>query len=400
MHEPSSPNPVCSTNPIRVLIIMEAFSVTGPAKNLIEFARLAASPSQSRLRVKISVATFDRGNYAGPNRFVLACRQAGVSVHVIPERAAFDFGVIAALRKLISECDPHIVQTHSVKSHFLMRLTSMYRQRHWVAFHHGYTSTNLKVTLYNQLDRWSLPAASRVVTVCRPFASALAHARVHTDRITIRHNSVKAFLPAASDKILELRRMLRIPVASQVLLTVGRLSREKGHIDLLQALSLLRESNAIGKLHLIIVGDGPEKQRLLEAASRYQVAPWVSFVGHQVDVAPYYTMADLMVLPSHTEGSPNVLLEAMAAGLPIVATSVGGVPEIVTNGKQALLVEKSNHAALASAITRLLDDANLRAQISRFARTTASAYSPAEYCNSMLSLYSGCLAQHPPCAAT
>jgi glycosyltransferase involved in cell wall biosynthesis len=315
---------------------------------------------------------------------------------VIPERAAFDFRIIPAILGLISDFDPHIVQTHSVKSHFLMRLSSAYRQRHWVAFHHGYTSTDLKVSLYNQLDRWSLPTASRVITVCRPFASVLANAGVPTDRIAIRHNSVKAFVPTAPDKILELRRILSIPFTSQVILTIGRLSREKGHIDLIEGLSLLRESNKTRKLHLIIVGDGPEKQRLLDAAVQHQVAQWVSFVGYQADVGPYYSMADVMVLPSHTEGSPNVLLEAMAAGLPIVATSVGGVPEIVTSGKQAVLTEKNNPVALARAIGRLLDDNDLRAQMSQSAQTAALAYSPEEYCDSMLSLYRECLTQPLP----
>jgi glycosyltransferase involved in cell wall biosynthesis len=386
-------DPSSSGKVVRVLDFMETSWVGGPAKNLLEFARRAANPRQSVLRANIAIATFHRGSSPASNEFVVACQQTGLDVHFIPERFAFDPRVISAMRELITSYDPEIVQTHSVKSHFLMRLTAMHQRRHWIAFHHGYTWTDLKTRLYNHLDRLSLPLASRVVTVCRPFASALEDIGVRPERIAVRHNSVEAFLPVADDRVLELRRRLRIPPDARVLLNVGRLSREKGQVDLIEAISLLRKENSVRKLRLVIVGDGPENQRLKEAARTFAVPDLVVFAGHQGDVTPYYAMADLMVLPSHTEGSPNTLLEAMAAGLPIVATAVGGILEIVTTGKEGLLVEKHNPIALARAIARVLGDENLGRQISVAARSTAAAYSPAAYCDFMLSLYGSCLAE-------
>jgi glycosyltransferase involved in cell wall biosynthesis len=380
---------------VRVLDFMEASWIGGPAKNLLEFARRAANPRQSLLRANISIATFRRGRSPASNEFVVACQEAGLGVHLIPERFAFDPGVIPAMRELIASYDPEIVQTHSVKSHFLMRLTGMHQQRHWIAFHHGYTWTDLKMRLYNHLDRLSLPLASRVVTVCRPFASDLEDIGVRAERIAVRHNSVEAFQPVAKDRVLELRRALRIPPDARVLLNVGRLSPEKGQADLIEAIGLLRKENSERKLRLIIVGDGRENQRLREAARTFGVTDWVVFAGHQADVRPYYTVADLMVLPSHTEGSPNTLLEAMAAGLPIVATAVGGILEIVKTEKEALLVEKHNPVALSLAIARVLENENLRRHISEAARKTAAAYSPSAYCDFMLSLYDSCLSEDP-----
>ncbi len=387
---------------IRVLAFVEASSLTGVAKPVIEFARSAAHPQQS-LRANIAIATFQRGSSGSPlasNEFILACQEAGLDVHVIRERFIFDPAVLVAMRKLIATLDPHIVQTHGVKSHFLMRLAATHRQRHWIAFHHGYTWTNLKVRAYNQLDRWSLRSASRVVTVCRPFATALQEIGVRAERIAIQHNAVKAFLPAPEARVLELRRTLGIPAGAQVLLNVGRLSREKGHADLIQAIAISRKANSDRTLRVVFVGDGPDGQRLRDAAREWAVADWVIFAGHQADVTPYYTIADLMVLPSHTEGSPNTLLEAMAAGIPIVATAVGGVPEIVTNNKEALLVEAHNPAALARAIDCVLGDQNLQRQLSSHARSAAAAYSPAAYCDSMLALHNACLAEDTKQATT
>jgi glycosyltransferase involved in cell wall biosynthesis len=99
----------------------------------------------------------------------------------------------------------------------------------------------------------------------------------------------------------------------------------------------------------------------------------------------------MMVLPSWSEGSPNVLLEAMAAGLPIVATAVGGVPEIAAGSNSALLVQKQDPAGLAQAIARVLDDEALRKRLSAAARATAAGYSPQTYLNSMVSLYHECI---------
>src|SRR5207237_6913302 len=106
------------------------------------------------------------------------------------------------------------------------------------------------------------------------------------------------------------------------------------------------------------------------------------------DVQPFYAAADVLVLPSHSEGSPNVLLEAMAAALPIVATSVGGVPEMVESNESALLVPSNDSPALAAGITRLLTDTKLGHRLATNASAlVASRYSPEEYVQSMAEIY-------------
>lgn len=377
----------------RVLAFVEASSLTGPAKNLIAFARRAAVRRGSQLGAIISVVTFHRGKSLASNSFILACRKAGLDVHVIREGFPFDLSIIPAIRRLVAALKPEIVQTHSVKSHFLVKLSAVYRERCWIAFHHGYTWTDLKMRLYNQLDRISLPTASRVVTVCRPFASALEDMGVRAESIAIQHNSATTFIRPPNDEILELRQTLRIVPGTKVLLNVARLSREKGHLDLIDAIARLKIQKNELKFHLVIVGDGPERKRLKDKIRASGVADRVTFAGYQADVTPYYAMADLMVLPSHTEGSPNTLLEALAAGLPIVATAVGGVPEIVTTEKEALLVGKQNPIALAYAIERVLRDKDLQRNMSCAAQRAASAYSPEAYCDSVLSMYTNCLAE-------
>ena len=326
------------------------------------------------------------------NDFVLACQNAGLEVHILRERFRFDFAVVPAIRKLVALCKPDIIESHAVKSHFLIRLAGINRERPWIAFHHGYTWTSPKTRIYNYLDRWSLPAASKVVTDCRPFAFSLEQIGVRPERIAIQHSSVDAFSPAPDKEVLDLREILDIPMDTQIVLCVGRLSREKAQADLIQAAALLRRENEQRKIRFIVAGEGPDQPMLEDMARYLRVEDWFIFTGHLSNLRPYYSLASLFVLPSHTEGSPNVLLEAMAAGLPIVATAVGGVREIVTNEKQALLVEKHNPLALAHAIARLLGDTELQRRLAEAARKSISAYSPATYCDSILSLYQSCLA--------
>lgn len=382
--------------PIRVLDFMETTWISGPAKNLIQFAQRAGRENRAASQVEMAIATFERGASREPNEFIRFCHDAGFEVHVIRERFAFDPKLIRAVCKLIESHEPDIIQTHSIKSHFLMRLTGAHRRYRWIAFHHGYTLTDLRMRLYNQFDRWSLPAALRVVTVCQPFASNLQQIGVPAERIRIRHNSIPPFFPGQNEAVAELRRALGLSRDTRVLLSVGRLSLEKGQADLIKALALLENQGKQGMLRVIFVGEGPDRARLERIARKWGVYDRVIFVGHQHDVTSYYSLADVMVLPSWTEGSPNVLLEAMAAGLPIVATAVGGIPEMVTPLNAALLVERKQPTELANSIARVLDSEELRNKLRVAARAAASNYSPDLYCDALLNLYRECMAEPKP----
>jgi len=150
-----------------------------------------------------------------------------------------------------------------------------------------------------------------------------------------------------------LRRELGVGQDESVVLTVGRLSHEKAHADLVAALSHLREAVPV---RLIIVGEGPERKRIEETARGLGADRRVTLTGFLSDPRPYYAIADVFAMSSLTEGSPMALLEAMAARVPVVATAVGGIPEIVQDGESALLVPPRDPAALATALARALSE--------------------------------------------
>lgn len=389
---------------IKLLAVIEANTVTGPAKNLLSFFRLmVTSEPVEGVRLEPSIVTFQRkasdaardcnevsDPEASANAFVAAARAQGVAVDVIAERFRFDPNVVARFRRIVDRRAPDIVQTHMVKSHFLTKLAGIGRQYPWVAYHHGYTSTDLKMRGYNQLNRWSLPSADRVITVCGPFADQLSHAGVRRDRIVVCHNSVDVPAPVSEESKRALRQRLGITDGEWVVLTVGRLSREKGHIDLLRALTVLGEINPALNFKLVIVGEGPERARLETESRSAGLSGRVVFAGQTADVQTYYEIADVLALPSHSEGSPNVLLEGMAAGLAVVATAVGGVPEIAVNEETALLVAPKDAQSFARALNRVSQDAELGRKLGRAAGGhVTQKFSPAVYVRSLLHVYQG-----------
>jgi glycosyltransferase involved in cell wall biosynthesis len=392
---------------IKLLCVIEATTVTGPAKNLLNFFRLLRSPEfQDQIpSLELSIVTFHRepggaehenltpNSELHPNAFITAARALGVEVDVISERFRFDPRAIRQLRRIVARRAPDIVQTHMVKSHFLAKICGIGHKYPWVAYHHGYTTTDLKMRGYNQLNRWSLPSATRVITVCGPFAEQLSHAGVERTRITVCHNSVAAPPAVSEDSKRALRKRLEIVNGERILLTVGRLSREKGQRDLVDAIAILRKLNPGLNFKLLIVGEGPERDRLERAVLQNGLKAYVLFTGHVDDISPYYAVADALVLPSHSEGSPNVLLEAMAAGLPVIATAVGGVPEIAINDQTTILVAPSDCESLAQAINQVLTDTALAQKLGRAAAIhVTERFSPAAYVQSLLRVYQGLVA--------
>jgi glycosyltransferase involved in cell wall biosynthesis len=365
---------------MRLLAVIEAYSITGPAKNLLEFARLAQED------IETTIVTYTRE--ADRNLFVDTARAQGTPVEVIRERGVYDRQIFRTLSEIASRLRPDLLQTHAVKSHFLARCAGLPRTTPWVAFHHGYTWPTLKARAYNQLDRWSLKAARKVVTVSMPFRDELIAHGVEPAHIEIVHNAIAPDWgswfrdPARAG---DLRARLGIDTDRNVILIVGRLSREKDHVTLIEAIARLRPEL---KPCLLIVGEGPERGVIEDRIRSLNLTNSVKLTGQQDSAEPYYGIAKAAVLSSLSEGSPNALLEAMAAGVPIVATRVGGVPEIVADGESALLLEPRDIPAMSSALARILEDEALAQRlVSCSAKRIRELYTPERRVRRLVDIY-------------
>jgi teichuronic acid biosynthesis glycosyltransferase TuaC len=219
----------------------------------------------------------------------------------------------------------------------------------------------------NVLTRYALPrrmvcwAASRadaVITVSGALKHALLALGVAEDKLTVARNGVDLdlFHPAEDST-------RRLDPAAPVLLSVGNLLENKGHHLIIQALQDLTGAT------LQVVGEGEKEEKLRALAQRLGVAERVQFLGAlpQSRLKHHYAAADVLVLASEREGWPNVLLESMACGTPVVATRAGGTPEIVTAPESGLLASERSAAAIGDAISRLLANYPDRAATHRYA---------------------------------
>jgi glycosyltransferase involved in cell wall biosynthesis len=374
-----------SQRSIRAAAILQGNSITGAAKAVLEFGLEAAASPLGSSNVELSVILLSHSREE--NILTEAIRRANIDLDVLFEARRFDWGVIPELQVKILAKRPDVIWSNSVKSHFLVRLRKLNRSAKWVAFHHGYTATDTSVLLSNQLDRWSLRAADRILTVCKPFAKDLESKGIQPSKIRVQHMPVHRFQGVDGEQISKLRRQLGIAEGTCVLLSVGRLSMEKGHADLIRAFHAVRERTPKLDVRLLLVGEGPERPHLTSLCRRFGLADCVSLVGQQEDVRPYYSIANLFVLPSHSEGSPNVLLEAMSAGIPVIAARVGGIPELVTNEKDALLFERGNVSDLTGAIWRVLKDAALGRRLSRAGLEVVPQHTPEAYYRSITAVF-------------
>jgi glycosyltransferase involved in cell wall biosynthesis len=376
---------------IRLLVLLEGATVSGPAKNLLEFCRISRTLGLGpRVEVLVAVFVREREQFATDgrtNELLAAAKATGLEVHFLHERFPFDPQVIFSLRNLVKRLTPNIIQTHFVKSHFLVRISRVWQRCRWIAFHHGYTTDAWRTVVYNQLDRWSLRVPHQIITVCEPFKRQLSSRGIPECRIRVLHNSISL------DWLGQSREIQVQPNGGggeddRVVLAVGRLSKEKAFDDLVMAMDKLHQLRPDFLVQLLIVGEGPERKRLERGIESFRLTERVKLVGHVRDVRPYYAGAHVLAISSSSEGSPNALLEAMVAGVPVVATSVGGIPEIVTNGETALLVRPHNPGEMASAINLVLSNAQLSQALVRNARERIKRqHSPQSRAGFLLQLY-------------
>jgi glycosyltransferase involved in cell wall biosynthesis len=208
--------------------------------------------------------------------------------------------------------------------------------------------------LYVLAERLTSPLADRVLAV----SSAIAHDLIHRYGIraekvvTIRNGiDADAFIPTRPPALV--LKDLNLGNEDRRIGLAARMTPQKGHLVLLQALRLM--SQRFSNLRCLLIGDGPLRPSLERYAGELGVAGQCVFTGIRSDIADLLSVVEVVVLPSHSEGLPFVLLEAMALAKPVVATRVGGNPEVVEDGKTGLLVPPGDPKALAEAIAFLLD---------------------------------------------
>jgi len=249
-----------------------------------------------------------------------------------------------------------------------------------------------KVELHKKLRAWLARQMETVITPSRHVKNLVCGWGIPDGRVQVIYNAVES-IPEIPGTKRETRERLGLPEFAHLVITVGRLIELKGIDQLIRAIVQLRdEYDKNENLQLLIVGDGPEKSNLMKLTQTLHAIECIRFVGHtdRQHVLTYLKASDLFVLNSSTEGFSHVLLEAMMAGMPVIATAVGGNPELVTHQENGILIAHGNFEELKEQIYRGVHDRALREKLIKGTRKIEQNYSWERLLQQTMKVLGGC----------
>jgi glycosyltransferase involved in cell wall biosynthesis len=307
--------------------------------------RVVTMMSEGQGRARVHIAAVVTPADAEGHPFIARVQAAAIPVTPIVVGGRNYLGEYRSLADVVTRFRPEVIHTHGYREDVIGGLIARAHRIPAVSTVHGFTGGGARNRLNENIQLLALRRADAVIAVSRPLVGRLVRAGVRNEKI---HFLANGFAPPASMiPRAAARRMLGLTDNALVAGWVGRLSHEKGADVMLNALAQCDAS-----WRLSVIGEGPEGDRLRAQAADLGVADRVVWHGAVAKAGELLSAFDAFVLSSRTEGTPIVLLEAMHAGVPILATTVGGVPDVVTSD-HALLVSAENPGAIAEGLALL-----------------------------------------------
>ncbi|HVK11708.1 MAG TPA: glycosyltransferase, partial [Gemmataceae bacterium] len=330
----------------------------GPERQILGLGAALPSPFRS------SILTFSEGGRC--RTFLDEIAAAGLDG--VELRADFP-RIRAAVREVtrfLIDLRADVLVTHGYKSNLLGRPAARRAGVPIVSVSRGWTGENLKVRAYEWVDRAHLRFMDRVVCVSEGQAEKVRRTGVRPENMRVIHNGSR--LDSFTTRDPADRGELRAIAGGDgpIVLAAGRLSPEKGFRVLVEAAaSMVAEHPAV---RFVVFGEGPERSALEARAQAVGLADHFRLVGFRKDLDALIPWADVVAIPSFTEGLPNVALEAGAAAVPVVATAVGGIPEVIADCETGLLVPPGKPEALAERLLRVVRSRSLAHRLGVAAR--------------------------------
>lgn len=330
---------------LRILHLRSSSGLWGGERQILQLAQPLV-----RHGIHMGLCVLSRGDAGRP--LAEAARRLGIEVELLRADARFPLVAIAVIARRLREGHFDVLHTHEYKGDLLSLLAARRAGVPIVASVRGYTQRTLPLRLYRYLDLFALRHFDRVLPVSEYLRSELLAAGLNAEAIITVYDGLDlATFRNQTTTAQGLRTRLGLNRAFVVTI-VGRLSSEKGQRDFLAAARFVLDQ--LHNVRFLVVGEGPDHAALQAQAMAIGRSGTILFLGYREDVPALMMASDVVILASHREAFGDVLIEAMAASRPVVATRVGGVPEIVRDGEAGLLVPPRNPACLAQAIIYLL----------------------------------------------
>lgn len=345
--------------PLRILELRSVRGTGGGPEKTILFG--AATMDPARATVLVCYVRDRRDNIF---RIDERARALGVEYVELLESHSFDLSVVSALKRLVRERSVDIIHSHDYKTDLLAWIATRGRRTAIISTAHGWTGHSWRERrVYYPAGRRLLTRFPLVLAVSSEIRQQLLRAGARDDRVRVLLNGID-HETWRRDRSCESQARARFGLDPKAVVvgSVGRLEPQKRFDLLIAACARVRQT--VPELVLVIAGDGGERVALEQYVAEHGHADWCRLLGHRDDVVDLHHTLDLFVQSSTYEGTPNVVLEAMALETPIVATDVGGTVEVCRPDLDGMIVPAGNPEALAGAIIgSLLDKASAGARV-------------------------------------
>lgn len=358
-----------SDEPIRILRVIARLNMGGPA---IHVSNLAAGLEPRGYETTLVAGSLARGE----DSMAFLAERLDIPVRTIPElqrevSPIDDARSVMRMREIIRELRPHILHTHTAKAGAIARAAALVsgaaRPAILVHTFHGHVLKGyfdpVRTAFFKKVERSLARVTDALVAVSPEVRDELVAAGIAPRE---KFSVIRLGIPleerlgdATAD--LDYRRLYGISESAFVVGWVGRMTDVKDTDAVLEIVGAARDRGL--EAVLVMVGDGPDRVRLEQLAHDIGIARSTFFVGYQPEVAGYYRLFDAFLLPSVNEGTPVSAIEALASGTPVVATRVGGVPDVVRDGEDGFLFEPGDTDGAAERLALLASDATLRSAL-------------------------------------
>jgi len=319
----------------------------------------------------------------------------GIKIINIKFKRGFDIINALKLWKEAIFIKTDIIHSHSYKSDIIYGVIPKYfRKLPMIATLHGLTDTRryYKLNIYDSLACMTYRYIDALVLVDKSMLHNKKLLNIRHCNIHVIENGIEEMNSNILNGGLDINNAYR-NTSDIIIGAIGRLNYEKGYHVLIEAINVLVKNGK--NIKLIIIGDGPERERLKRIIIKYRLIDNIFLVGYKIYAKKHLREFDAFVMPSFREGLPITILEAMQAGVPIIATDVGGIPEMLQYGKAGIIIKPNNIQLLVDAINNVLDNNKMRENIVNNARNIVKEiYSSDVMARKYTCLYNNVLANH------
>jgi glycosyltransferase involved in cell wall biosynthesis len=367
--------PSSTSDPIRILRVIARLNMGGPA--------LHVSYLSAGLRDRGYETTLVAGNVGqGEQSMAYVAEEQGVPVLLMPHlhreiSPIRDMLATVRLARMIREQRPHILHTHTAKAGAIGRMAAVLagKARPPIVVHtfHGHVLRGyfgrFRTAIFRGLERLLARVADTLIAVSPEVRDDLVELKVApAEKFTVIRLGIELDerVAIAREARKRTRRIMGVSDERFLVGWIGRMTGVKRGADVLRAFRLLRD-RGIDAI-LCMVGDGPEREQLEQLAAELRLMHDTLFPGYQEEIGPFFAAFDAFVLPSANEGTPVTAIESLASGCPVVATRVGGVPDVVQEGIDGFLVDPGDLDAIAERLARLASDTALRERMASAGR--------------------------------